>query len=131
MIVHLTRDIPAFVMYCVNGASRSSLLIESTDYDKFDVSKRLLGKCILFRGTHYTPPEFVSYCGKKCKKWRQSIMHLGKPLCDYSLTCPPKQGHCSPKQDDLSSSCTHDTAAAVPHRNVLPGNSSPTTSGAA
>ena len=26
-----TRDIPAFVMYCVNGASRSSLLIESTD----------------------------------------------------------------------------------------------------
>ena len=31
MIVYLTRDIPAFVMYCVNGASRSSLLIESTD----------------------------------------------------------------------------------------------------
>ena len=25
------RDIPAFVMYCVYGASRSSLLIESTD----------------------------------------------------------------------------------------------------
>ena len=24
-------DIPAFVMYCVNGASCSSLLIESTD----------------------------------------------------------------------------------------------------
>ena len=31
MIVYLARDIPAFVMYCVNGASRSSLLIESTD----------------------------------------------------------------------------------------------------
>ena len=31
MIVYLTRDIPAFIMYCVNGASRSSLLIESTD----------------------------------------------------------------------------------------------------
>ena len=31
MIVYLTRVIPAFVMYCVNGASRSSLLIESTD----------------------------------------------------------------------------------------------------
>ena len=30
MIVYLARDIPAFVMYCVNGASRSSLLIEST-----------------------------------------------------------------------------------------------------
>ena len=38
--------------------------------DKFDGSKRLLGKCILFHGTHYTPPEFESYCGKKCKKWR-------------------------------------------------------------
>ena len=34
MIMYLTRDIPAFVMYCVNGASRSSLLIESTDYDE-------------------------------------------------------------------------------------------------
>ena len=31
VIVYLARDIPAFIMYCVNGASRSSLLIESTD----------------------------------------------------------------------------------------------------
>ena len=31
MIVFLARDIPAFVMYCVNGESGSSLLIESTD----------------------------------------------------------------------------------------------------
>ena len=31
VIVYLARDIPAFVMYCVNGASRSTLLIESTD----------------------------------------------------------------------------------------------------
>ena len=31
MIVFLARDIQAFVMYCVNGTSRSSLLIESTD----------------------------------------------------------------------------------------------------
>ena len=31
MIVYLARVIPAFVMYCVYGASRSSLLIESTD----------------------------------------------------------------------------------------------------
>ena len=29
MIVYLARFIPAFVMYCVNGASPSSLLIES------------------------------------------------------------------------------------------------------
>ena len=31
MIVYLARDIQAFVMYCVNGTSRSSLLIESSD----------------------------------------------------------------------------------------------------
>ena len=29
MIVYLARDIPAFVMYCVNVESGSSLLIES------------------------------------------------------------------------------------------------------
>ena len=31
MIVYPTRDIPQFVMYCVNGKPRSSLFIESTD----------------------------------------------------------------------------------------------------
>ena len=31
VIVYLARDIPAFVMYCVNGESGLSLLIESTD----------------------------------------------------------------------------------------------------
>ena len=31
MIVYLARDIRPFVMYCVNGKLRSSLLIESTD----------------------------------------------------------------------------------------------------
>ena len=29
--MYLARDIPAFVMYCINGESGSSLLIESTD----------------------------------------------------------------------------------------------------
>ena len=29
--IYLARDIPAFVMYCVNGESGSSLLIDSTD----------------------------------------------------------------------------------------------------
>ena len=29
--MYLARDIPAFVMYCVYGESRSSLLIESVD----------------------------------------------------------------------------------------------------
>ena len=31
MIVYLVRDIRPFVMYCINGKPRSSLLIESTD----------------------------------------------------------------------------------------------------
>ena len=31
MIVYLAQDISAFVMYCVNGESGSSLLIESTN----------------------------------------------------------------------------------------------------
>ena len=31
VIVCLARDIPPFVMYCINGKPRSSLLIESTD----------------------------------------------------------------------------------------------------
>ena len=31
MIVYLARDILSFVMYCVYGESRLSLLIESTD----------------------------------------------------------------------------------------------------
>ena len=31
MIVYPARDIPQFVMYCVNGKPRSSLFIESTD----------------------------------------------------------------------------------------------------
>ena len=32
MIVYPARDIRPFVMYCVNGKPRSSLLIESTDF---------------------------------------------------------------------------------------------------
>ena len=31
VIVYLSRDIRPFVMYCVNGKPRSSLLIQSTD----------------------------------------------------------------------------------------------------
>lgn len=45
-----------------------------------------LGKCIVFSGSWFTPSEFVG------KKWRQSIMHLGKPLSEYNLSCSSKQG---------------------------------------
>ena len=51
-------------------------------------SKRSLTKCILFRGSWYAPLDFESLCGRKSKKWRQSITHLGKPLSEYY----PKQG---------------------------------------
>ena len=44
MIVYLARDIPAFVMYCVNGESGSSLLIESSLLlDTTEVLARVLG----------------------------------------------------------------------------------------
>ena len=39
MIVYLARDIQAFVMYCVNGESGSSLLIESIVRCKHRVSE--------------------------------------------------------------------------------------------
>ena len=42
VIVYLERVIPSFVIYCVNGASRSSLLIESTDSDIIIMGSRLL-----------------------------------------------------------------------------------------
>ena len=53
MIVYLARDIPAFVMYCVNGESGSSLLIESTDsmiYHRsgFDCEILLIANCEFF-----------------------------------------------------------------------------------
>ena len=41
MIVYLARAIQAFVMYCVNGTSRSSLLIVST------YSMIVFGLCVL------------------------------------------------------------------------------------
>ena len=88
--------------------------------DKFDESKQSLGKCILLNGSWFTPSEFESHCGKKSKKWKQSIMHSGKSLSEYSLSCPPKQGakqvsglvdnqtHCALSQD-----CSQGTATAV------------------
>ena len=51
MIVYLARDILAFVMYCVNGESGSSLLIESTNsmilcmYIKYEVLYIMYVKC--------------------------------------------------------------------------------------
>ena len=43
MIVYLAGAIQAFVMYCVNGTSRSSLLIESTDSMIYNKMKKEVG----------------------------------------------------------------------------------------
>ena len=50
MIVYLARAIQAFVMYCVNGTSRSSLLIESTDSMTTDsmIVLRYSSVCVLY-----------------------------------------------------------------------------------
>ena len=56
--------------------------------NKLDESKKALGKCILAKGTWHSPPEFEVLGGRKSKKWRHSLMHQGRPLCEYDLTCP-------------------------------------------
>ena len=67
--------------------------------DKFDISKRhfdnFMVLIIHFLNLNLTVAESVKM---------ETVHHaLGKPLCDYSLTCLPEQG--STKQDNLSSSC--------------------------
>ena len=60
MVVYLARDIPPFVMYCINGKPRSSLLIESTDsmmislsYNEFSYHKRMLNYPVLLIISRY------------------------------------------------------------------------------
>ena len=54
MIVYLARAIQAFVMYCVNGTSRSSLLIESTD-SMIESTDSMIGLYnLLSEGNHET-----------------------------------------------------------------------------
>ena len=60
--------------------------------DRLGESKQSLAKCILVGGAWYTPPEFESFGGKRAKKWKKSLQHLGKPLGDFNLSCPPRQG---------------------------------------
>ena len=50
MIVYPARDIRPFVMYCVNGKPRSSLLIESS-YRLYDTMYRVVTRdvqCVLY-----------------------------------------------------------------------------------
>ena len=50
---------------------------------KSDESKKPLPKCVLVNGSWYSPTEVEGLAGKK-----QSLQHLGKPLSEYSLSCP-------------------------------------------
>lgn len=47
--------------------------------------KRVKNKCVLLNNKWYSPSEVEALAGKKAKKWRQSILHLGKPLSAYDL----------------------------------------------
>ena len=52
------------------------------------MTKRSPGKCILVSGQWYTPAEMECLGGKKStRKWKQSILHMGKQLADYDLSC--------------------------------------------
>ena len=50
------------------------------------LARKPTGKCVLVGGQWYSPPEVESLGGKKARKWRQSLLHNGKPLADYDLT---------------------------------------------
>ena len=49
-------------------------------------SKRVQSKCVLVNGKWYTPSGFETLAGKRTKKWKQSLLHQGKPLPSYNLT---------------------------------------------
>ena len=72
--------------------------------DKIDESKRSPGKCILVSGTWYSPSEVEALGGKKAKKWRQSLQHMGKSLCEYNLSSAKEHN----KQGEVVSQCSQD-----------------------
>ena len=43
---------------------------------------------MLVNGNWYSPTEVEGLAGKKARKWKQSLLHLGKPLSVYNLSCP-------------------------------------------
>ena len=83
----LLSDGSGCFMYVTCGNNSAQLYL-----DKLDESRRPLGKCILFKGSWFSPSDFESHCGKKTRKWRQAITHLDKPLGDYNLSCSQTQG---------------------------------------
>ena len=102
-------------------------------------------KCILVNGSWLTPSEVEALAGKRGRKWRQSLLHLDKPLSVYNLSrCPDGAGgssRCSSPselsatmstipesvvlsrgQDKSMPGCSQDTSTSVPYSGVLPPN---------
>ena len=52
---------------------------------KLEESKKAQGKCVLVGGKWYTPSHVEALAGKKARKWKQSLLHLGRPLSEFNL----------------------------------------------
>ena len=55
----------------------------SENLSKLDESNKSQSKSVVVSGKWYSPTEFETLAGKKARKWRQSLHHLGKPLSLY------------------------------------------------
>ena len=66
-------------------------------------SNQSQSKCILVSSKWYSPPEFEALAGKKARKWRQSLFHLGKPLSSFLIT----RSHASQGSSHSNSAETH------------------------
>ena len=106
---------------CLNDAQGSYIHITcgsvsgSFYLSKYDESKRSHGKCVLVGGKWYTPSEVETLGGKKARKWKQSLLHNGKPLTDYNLTCPATV---TTQDIQITTVPTHNTVTSV--RSVSP-----------
>ena len=91
MIVYLARAIQAFVMYCVNGTSRSSLLIESIDSMIFYY---ILALYLRRRRIYVTEEAFgcVQYFADSVNEG-SSITFCKKCACTALRSCLPRQGN--------------------------------------
>ena len=109
---------------------------------KLSQSKKVQAKCVVVNGKWFTPSGVEALAGSKARKWRQSFLHLGKPLSAYDLFNGTGQAgassmpsdvptHVCSAQGDVDSlcsghvdcpqnvECTHHTQATVPTADVL------------
>ena len=74
MIVYLAGAIQAFVMYCVNGTSRSSLLIESVDSMIYITSEMRGVKHMVLMVTESDP--MATYHFTDCVHWHKMKINV-------------------------------------------------------